>query len=124
MTTDNVRHLPTSRTTRALACARAIQPGWLDRILIDEHRNLTALDKGTGIINGLAAAGQAVWLRRDAEARAEQAIRCAVRLEQQLSEIEQIAIGWTGLSGVTAGMGHLLLDVIRSDRGDEDGRAS
>jgi hypothetical protein len=117
----NVHHLPTSYAAQALTLARSIQPGWLDRILADERRNLAALDKGTGIIDELAAVGRAVWVRRDAETRAEQAIRHAVRLEQTVGEIERIAEQWTHLhDGAKRGMGHLLLDVIRGDRSDPD----
>jgi predicted RNA-binding protein YlxR (DUF448 family) len=121
----NVHHLPSSPTAQALTLARAIQPGWLDRILADERRKLAALDKDTDIVDELAAAGRAVWVRRDAEARAEakaeQAIRHAVRLEQTVGEVERIAEQWTHLhDGVKRAMGNLLLDVIRGDRGDGD----
>lgn len=117
--TSNVHHLPSSPTAQALTLAAAYQPGYLDRILIEEHRNLAALDQGTTIINDLAAQGLAVWGRRDAEARAEQAIRHAVRLEQTVAEVERIAEQWTGFhDGVKRAMGHLILDVIRGDRSD------
>jgi predicted RNA-binding protein YlxR (DUF448 family) len=121
----NVHHLPSVPAARALTLARAIQPGYLDRILADERRKLTALDKGTDIIDELAAVGRAVWVHRDAEARAEakaeQAIRHAVRLEQTVGEVERIAEQWTHLhDGVKRAMGHLLLDVIRGDRSDDE----
>lgn len=117
----NVHHLPSVPAARALTLAQAIQPGYLDRILADEHRKLTALDKGTDIIDELAAAGRAAWVHRNPEAKAEQAIRHAVRLEQTVGEVERIAEQWTHLhDGVKRAMGHLLLDVIRGDRGDDE----
>jgi hypothetical protein len=116
----NVHHLPSVPAARALTLAQAIQPGYLDRILADEHRKLTALDKSTDIIDELAAAGRAAWVHRNPEAKTEQAIRHAVRLEQTVGEVERIAEQWTHLhDGVKRAMGHLLLDVIRGDRGDD-----
>lgn len=120
---DNVRHLPTSPVAQALTLAQAYQPGYLDRLLADEARKEpTPDDVITRTVDELAAAGQAVWLRRDAEARAEQATRWAVILEQQLGEIDRVAEQWTRLHDpMRAAMGRLLLDITRGHRGDPDG---
>jgi predicted trehalose synthase len=103
----------------ALAEARAYPPGHLDALLGEEGENLPAMDRVTAIVNELEAARQAVWIRRDAEARAEQAITWAVRLEQQLGEIEDLAHKWAAMkAGVMRGAGNTLLDVINGVRGD------
>lgn len=127
---SNVHRLPVSDPgMRALTLVHAYQPGWLDRILTDERRRLAADDKVTGIVDELAAVGRAVWLRRDsdtpADPRAEQAIRWAVRLEQQLAEIDRIAEQWTRLREPTkAAMGRLIHDTTRGQRGDDPEVAS
>jgi hypothetical protein len=114
---SNVVPLPIDWDPRveALAEARRYQPGDFDRLLAAAASE-PAMPDTTPLIDGLAAQGRAVWLRRDAEAGREQAIAWAVRLEQQIGEIEHLARQWAGMkSGVVSGIGHNILDILSGD---------
>lgn len=119
MTADgNVLRLPIDWDPRvgALEEARRYQPGDLDRLLTAATETLAATDATIPLINDLAAQGRAAWVRRDAEARAEQAIAWATRLEQQIGEVEHLARQWAGMrSGVVSGIGHTILDILSGD---------
>jgi hypothetical protein len=116
---DNVIPLPLDWEPQleALAEARRYPQDHLDSLLLEAAQ-------GDAAIGTLVTAGRAIRVPTADDPRTEQAIRHAVRMEQRLAEIEELAHRWAAMkSGQMRGVGNTLLDVINGTPGDPDNAA-